>query len=151
MATLTATQAEADYPVFKATGAGIRCTAVGDYEMTANPTAADILLLCKVPAGVDIIGGEVRMEDLDTNATETLDFDVGTAADPDMLGNLGVQTGDAVVGYLPEGGILLPLAGLLKDGPIRTTAETTIQITWIAAAATFAAGHVTLCVDYRCP
>jgi hypothetical protein len=151
MATITATRAADDFPVFQAFGSGIVCAAYGSYDMAANPTANDILQICKVPKGAVIIDGFVRMEDLDSNATETLDFDVGTSADPDAFGNFGVNTGDAVVGYLPEGGIRLPLHGTLKDGPVSITAETTIQLTWIAVAATFAAGTVTVVVYYVNP
>lgn len=151
MATLTATRAADGFPVYKGHGSGMLQVAYGSYDMSANPTAADILQLCKVPAGAVVIDGFVRMEDLDSNATETLDFDVGTSADPDAFGNFGVQTGDAITGYLPEGGIRLPLHGTLKDGPVTLTDETTIQLTWIAAAATFAAGTVTLVVYYVVP
>lgn len=151
MATLTATRAAANFPVSSFSGAGVLQVAYGSYDMAANPTANDVLLLCKVPANATILGGWVRMEDLDSNATETLDFDVGTSADPDAFGNFGVQNGDAVTNYLPEGGILLPLHGTLKDGFVSTTAETTIQLTWIAVAATFAAGTVSVVVQYVVP
>lgn len=151
MATLTATRAADGFPVFKGHGAGYLQVAYGSYDMSTNPTANDVLELCKVPAGAVILGGYLRMEDLDSNATETLDVDVGTADDADAFGNFGVRTGDAVTDYLPEGGILLPLHGTLKDGPVTCTNETTIQLTWIAAAATFAAGTVTLVVHYVVP
>lgn len=148
MATLTATRAAAGFPAALYAGAGVLHAAYGTYDMSANPTADDVLELCKVPAGSVILGGWVRVEDLDSNATETIDFDVGTSADADAYGNFGVQTGDAVTGYLPEGGVLLPLNGTLKDGPVSVTTEQTIQLTWIAAAATFAAGTVTVVVLY---
>jgi hypothetical protein len=151
MATLTATRAAAGFPVSSFSGAGVLQVAYGSYDMSANPTANDVLLLCKVPANATILGGWVRMEDLDSNATETLDFDVGTSADADAFGNFGVQNGDAVTNYLPEGGILRPLHGTLKDGFVTTTAETTIQLTWIAVAATFAAGTVSVVVQYVVP
>lgn len=151
MATVTGTRAASTFPVFTPVGAGLLCRAYGHYDFAAEPAAADVLALCKVPAGATILGGFVRMADMDTNATETLDFDVGTSADTDMLGNFGVQTGDALAGYLPEGGILLPLNGLLaSSGPITVTADTTIQITFVDDPATFGEGNVTLCVDYVC-
>jgi hypothetical protein len=151
MATSTAARAAATFPVYKALGAGTLCAAIGTADIAVNPSINDVVLLCKVPAGAMIIGGFLRMEDLDSNATETIDVDVGTSADADAFGNFGVQTGDAVVGYLPEGGVLLPLHGTLKDGPVTVTVETTIQLTFIAAAATFAAGTVTLVVHYVNP
>lgn len=152
MATITATRAADDFPVFQSqSGSGAACFSYGSYDMAANPSAADILKICKLPAGAVVLGGWVRAEDLDSNATETIDFDVGTATDPDAFGNFGVQTGDAVVGYLPEGGVLMPLHGTLKDGPVSITAETTVQVTWNAVAATFAAGTITVVVQYVNP
>lgn len=148
MATLTATRAASGFPASLYAGAGVLNAAYGSYDMASNPTANDIVELCKVPAGSVILGGWLRVEDLDSNATETIDIDVGTSADADAFGNFGVQTGDAVAGYLPEGGVLLPLHGTLKDGPVSVTSEITVQATWIAAAATFAAGTITVVVLY---
>lgn len=148
MATLTATRAASGFPASLYMGAGVLQAAYGSYDMSANPTANDILEICKVPGGSVILGGWLRVEDLDSNATETIDIDVGTSADADAFGNFGVQNGDAVTNYLPEGGVLLPLHGTLKDGPVTVSSDTTIQVTWIAAAATFAAGTVTVVVLY---
>lgn len=152
MATVTGTRAAATFPAYTGLGAGNLCRAYGHYDYAAEPAAADVLEICRIPAGAVILGGFIRLGDMDSNATETLDFDVGTAADTDMLGNFGVQTGDAIVGYLPEGGILLPLHGLLAtSGPISVTAETVIQVTFVDDPATFDQGNVTVCVDYVCP
>lgn len=157
MATVTADRAAASFPVFKAVGSGILCAAYGTYDFAAEPAAADILEICKVPAGAVVLGGFVRLGDMDTNATETVDIDVGyaangdVAADPDAFGNLGVQTGDAVAGYLPEGGILLPLHGTLATGPVTFTKETTIIVTFVDDPATFDAGEVTVVVYYVNP
>lgn len=157
MATVTATRAAAAFPAFKAVGSGILCAAYGSYDFSAEQAAADILEICKVPAGAVILGGFIRTEDMDSNADETIDMDVGYAAngdvvaDPDAFGNFGVQTGDAVAGYLPEGGVLLPLHGTLKDGPVTLNRETTITVTFVDDAATFAAGTVTVVVHYVCP
>jgi hypothetical protein len=157
MATLTGSRASADFPVFQPLGTGYLCAAYGSYDMAANPTAADILQICRLPAGATVLDGFVRMEDLDSNATETLDIDVGWAAngaesaDPDGFGNFGVQTGDALVGYLPEGGTRLPFHGVLKDGVVSFTRETIVTVTWTAVAATFAAGTITVVVYYVVP
>mgnify|MGYP006176373675 CR=1 FL=1 len=157
MATTTGTRAAADFPVFKPSGAGLVCAAYGYHDFAANPTAADILALCKVPAGAVVIDGLVRIEDIDTNATEELDIDVGyaangaVAADPDAFGNFGVLNGDAVTNYLPEGGTLLPFNGVLGNGPLAFTAETTITATINVDAATFAAGTITVVAYYVVP
>lgn len=157
MATITGTRAAASFPAFKALGAGIVCAAYGSYDFSANPTIADIIELTKVPAGAVVIGGWYRLEDIDTNATETVDIDIGyaangaVAADPDAFGNFGVQNGDAVTNYLPEGGTLLPLNGVLKDGFVTFSRDTVITATIVAAAATFAAGTMSVVVLYVNP
>jgi hypothetical protein len=148
MATLTSTRAAAGFPATLFAGAGVLNVAYGSYDLSAEPAAASDLAICKVPAGAVILGGWIRTEDLDSDASETIDIDVGTVADPDAFGNFGVQTGDAVTGYLPEGGVLLPLHGTLKDGPVTTTADTDIIVTFVDDPATFAAGTVTVVVFY---
>lgn len=156
MATLTATRAASTFPVYAGTHGNVRA-AFGSYDLSANPSAADIIQLCRLPAGAVVLGGWLRMEDIDSNATETLDIDVGwaangaEAADPDGFGNFGVSQGDAVTGYLPEGGTLLPLHGTLKDGFVTFTKETVVQAVVNAVAATFAAGTVSLVVLYVVP
>lgn len=157
MATFTATRAASTFPAFKAVGAGILCVAYGSIDVAAEPAPADIYEMCKVPAGAVILDGFLRHEDIDTDATETMDLDVGyaangaVAADPDAFGNFGVQTGDAVVGYLPEGGVRLPFMGVLKDGPLTLTKETTITVTCVDDPATFTAGTITVVVYYVVP
>ena len=157
MATLTATRAAAAFPTFKTHGSGIQQVAYGSYDFAANPSAADIVKLCKLPAGAVVLGGFMRLEDIDSNATETVDIDIGWAAngaeavDADGFGNFGVRTGDAVTDYLPEGGSLLPLHGVLKDGFVTFTKETTIQATVVATCATFAAGTISVVVWYVVP
>jgi hypothetical protein len=136
MATLTAARAAANFPVGGFAGAGVLNVAYGSYTLAANPTAADIIKFCKVPAGATVIGGWLRGEDIDTG-TETLDIDIGWAAnggtgvgataDPDGFGNFGVVTGDVVTELKPEVSVFLPLNGTLKSGPVSFDAETSIQ------------------------
>lgn len=164
MATLTATRAASTFPVFQPTGSGLLCAAYGTYALTANVTIADIAKMCKLPAGAVVVGGHLYASDIDTNATETLDMDVGwaanggtgtyDAADPDGLGNFGVFTGDAfATGNVSNVvGVNYPLNGLLATGVLPAfTAETTIQIVFNAVAATFAAGSVSVVVFYVVP
>jgi hypothetical protein len=157
MATTTATRAASTFPAYTGLGAGNLCAAYGHYAFTAEQAAADILEVCKLPRGAVVLGGFLRCGDMDSNATETIDIDVGyaangdVAADPDAFGNFGVQTGDAVVGYLPEGGVLLPLHGVLATAPLTLTADTTVIVTFVDDAATFAAGTVTVVVYYVTP
>jgi hypothetical protein len=157
MATLTATRAAATFPVFRPTGAGALCAAYGSYELTANPAASDLIQLCRLPRGAVVLGGFFRAEDLDSNGTETIDIDIGWAAngvesaDPDGFGNFGVRSGDAVTDYLPEGGTLLPLNGVLANAFQTFSAETIVQATVIAQSATFATGTISVVVLYVVP
>jgi hypothetical protein len=149
MATITATRAAAGFPVFQPKGSGVLGVAWGSYELTANPSPGDIIEFCKVPAGATILGGWLYGDDVDTNASETWDMDVGYAAngvesaDTDAFGNFGVQNGDAfTAGNLTqEAGLCFPLQAvtgsrLRAEGPITLSAETKIIGTVVAAAAT---------------
>lgn len=158
MATFTAARAAATFPVFKPLGAGNLGVAYGTIEVAANPVASDVYEMCRVPKGAIILGGRVYSDDLDTNATETLDLDVGwaangvEAADPDGLGNLGVMGADTVAGAKPEGGYNFALGGkLITDGPLAFSAETVITVNCVATAATFAAGTLSVVVHYVVP
>jgi len=157
MATLTAARAAATFPVTSFVGAGVLQVAYGSYTLAANPTAADIVQLCKLPAGAVVLGGFLRGEDIDTG-TEALDIDIGWAAnggtgvgataDPDGFGNFGVITGDAVTELKPEVSIFLPLNGTLKSGPVSFDAETTIQAVINAPANAGGTGVLWLQVHY---
>lgn len=142
--TLTSTRADSGFPVFKPQGSGTVGFAYGVYEVPAAVEDGDIWQMAKIPAGACIIDGFVRADDMDTG-TEALDMDIGWAAngaetaDPDGLGNLGVWTGDAVVGVKPEVMNAYRANGVLKDGPVCFTQETVIQVEANAAAN---AGHV---------
>lgn len=157
MTTFTAARAAADFPVFEASGGGILSRAFGTIQVAVNPVAADIYEMCRLPKGAVVLGGLFRVFDLD-QGTETLDMDVGwaangiEAADPDGLGNFGVLTGDAVVGYKPEIGTLMPLGGVLISAGSQTfSAATLIQVTAVATANSFVAGQMTVVVDYIVP
>ena len=101
MATFTADRAAKGAPTAGSGDGGSLKYAYGTLDIAANPTDGDIYEMCRLPAGAVILGGWFRGDRLDTNATETLDLDLGwaangtEAADPDGLGNLGVLTGDA--------------------------------------------------------
>lgn len=158
MTTFTATRAASTFPAFQASGSGVLCAAYGTIEVSANPVANDVYEMCRIPAGAVIVGGRIYSDDLDTNAAETLDLDVGwlangvEAADPDGLGNLGVFTTDTVAGVKPESGYNFSFGGkLITDGPQAFSAETVIAVTCVATAATFAAGTLSVVVEYVVP
>jgi hypothetical protein len=157
MTTFTASRAASTFPVFKGLGASL-CIAWGSIEVTANPVAADVYELCRIPKGAIVVGGKIMSDDLDTNATETLDLDVGwlangtDAADPDGFGNLGPLTTDIVAGVKPEAGYNFEFGGkLITDGPQAFAAETVVAVTCVATAATFAAGTLSVVVYYYVP
>lgn len=157
MATFTAARAATTFPVYKPS-AGMMGVAYGVIEVAANPVAADVYEMCRLPAGAVVVGGWVRSDDLDTNATEALDLDVGwaangaEAADPDGFGNLGVQGTDTVAGIKPEAGYNFPFGGaLITDGPQAFTRETVVTVNCVAPAATFAAGTLSVVVHYIVP
>lgn len=157
MTTFTATRAAATFPVFER-GGGVVCAAYGTIEVSANPVAADVYEMCRLPAGAVVLGGRIYSDDLDTNATETLDLDIGwlangsDAADPDGFGNLGVLGTDTVAGIKPESGYNYAFGGVLvTDGPKTFAAETVVAVTCVATAATFAAGTLSVVVYYMVP
>jgi hypothetical protein len=153
MATLTAPEAAASFPVFESVGRGVLHVATGSITLATNPTAADILEFCFIPAGATIIGGHLRGDDIDTG-TEALDIDIGWAengvesADTDGLGNFGVITGDAVTELKPEVSIFLPLNGTLKSGPKTFTNKTKITGVVNAPANAGGTGVIWLTVFY---
>lgn len=155
MVTYTAKQATAGAATPSHGMGGDLKVACGSLELATAVAANDILEFCKLPAGAVVVGGWVTGDDIDTNATETFDMDIGwlinddEAADPDGFGNLGVITGDAVAELKPEVSIYMPLGGILRtDGPKLFTAETTIAGDVNAVAATGGTGTITLVVLY---
>lgn len=158
MTTFTTTRAASTFPVFAGAGSGFVQAAFGTIEVAANPVANDVYEMCRLPAGAIVLGGRIYSDDLDTNATETLDIDVGwaangtEAADPDGFGNFGPMTTDTVAGIKPESGYNFALGGkLATDGPQKFSAETVVTVNTVATAATFAAGTLSLVVFYVIP
>jgi hypothetical protein len=154
--TLTATRAAATVPVPDNALAGLLHAHWGSYAIAANVEDGDIFEMHYVPDGATVLDGVVRGDDMDTG-TEALDIDVGWAAnqtdlaDPDGFGNLGIWTGDAVAAIKPEAYNYFPFGGVLKDGVKTFTAaggKTMIQLEANVAAATFAAGDVTVTTYY---
>ena len=155
MATVTAARAASTFPVGGPGQANLLHVAYGVYNMASALSAADIIAFCKVPAGATVIGGYVQGVDVDTNATETFDLDIGwaangtDAADPDGFGNFGVLTGDAVAEFRPVAGIYLPFVNIIQDSGVKTfAAETKIIGTITAAAATGGTGVLKVVVFY---
>lgn len=155
MATITAPRAAANFPVPGLPEQGALGVAWGYYNVATNPTAADIVEMCKLPAGATVIDGWLIAADLDTNATETLDLDVGwaangtDAADADGFGNFGVLSGDAVTEVRPVAGVRLGFANIVQDSGYKTfAAETKVIVTFTGTNATLTAGYLKVIVHY---
>lgn len=148
--------------------AGTVKAAFGNYAVTGNVADGDIFQMCKLPKNSLVIGGVFYAGDLDTG-TETLDLDVGYTANgggsatfTDANGetwtnaassasatgfvNSGVLTGDAVVDLLAAGSNMRPFP--MATGPLYFSEETLVQVEANAAAATFAAGTISVVVYY---
>jgi len=155
--TFIATRAAATFPVAQSHIAGTLCQAWGTIAVGANPTDGDIYQMCRVPAGATITGGYIYTEDLDAHATETLDMMVGWAANGDevadpnglllakvFVGDIDIHL-DVASNYMFLGGVLL------SAGPKTVNAETILQVECNVTAATFAAGQMSLYVNYLSP
>ena len=152
--TLTATKGKLSAPQPGTGPAGNLKVQYETYSIAANVEAGDVFAMVWVPA-CTVLDGRIVADQLDTHNTPTLDMNVGwaangvDAADPDGFGNFGVWDDAAVTGYKPEVGHRLPFGGtLLANGPKTFTVPTQILVTDVAAAATFAAGQMTLIVEY---
>ena len=155
MTTFTATRATADFPVAGPGPGGSAKMAFGSIAVAVNPVAGDIYEMCRLPDTAIVTGGFLMASDMDTDATETLDMDLGWAAngsevaDPDGLGNFGVWSGDAT-GTKPEAGSYFAAGGvLLTAGPKTFSGEVVIQVECIVTAATFATGQLTVVIFYN--
>jgi len=161
MTIFTSLRGDKRFPVAGVGHGGSVKYAYGQIDIAVNPIAADIYEMCRLPAGAVIIDGWFRGDRLDTNATETLDIDVGWAAnggtgsfdalDADGLLDTGVMTGDvfALGNVANVSSYNYPLNGKLNEGVFpEFTKETVIQLTTVATAATFAAGTLSVMVFY---
>lgn len=120
----------------------------GVYEIGTALSGADIVTMLRVPANYTVLGGWLMGDDLDTG-TETLELDVGISGDATKFLNSGVISGDAVAGFKPETGILLPLFGGGSDIPWTPTSDTDVIVTVTAAANAGGTGTLGLTV-YGC-
>ena len=130
----------------------------GTYTHAENLAAATIIEYCRLPKGAVLVGGYYSATDLDTNATEEIDIDIGWAAngvdlaDPDGLGNLGAGiTGDVSV-HLGAAGWFFPFQNVMfSAGPITFGAETVLQAVVNTDAATGGTGQSTMVAYYYVP
>ena len=114
------------------------------YALTANPTANDIITMLQIPAGFKVVDGWMIATDLDTNATETIELDIGISGDTTKFLNSGVLNGDVITNFSTVASIRLPFE--TTDLPYTPTSATDLIVTVVAAAATFAAGTLSVYV-----
>ena len=157
MTTFTATRAATTFPVAQSHIAGTVCQAWGTIAIGTNPVDGDIYQMCWVPNGATVTGGYMVIEDIDTHATETLDLMIGWAAngdevaDPNGLMLAKVLNGDISV-HADIAGSRIEFGGVLTgDGPKTFDAATLIQVEANTACATFAAGRMSVFVNYLSP
>lgn len=157
MATFTGPRAGAGIvPVDPGMGAYAVFGITGHIDISAAPAASDIYELCWLPAGFTVVGGLLTFGDADTHGTETLEFNLGWAAnggsgtydsaDADGLGDFGVSNGDSFANpsICSVAGNIIPLAGKLiavssaDGGPIHFTKKTKVQAVCVAVSETWA-------------
>ncbi len=115
----------------------------GEKTFTAAPSAADVIKMFKIPVGFTPLFGYLMGDDLDTNATETIELDVGITGSATKYLDSGALNGDAVTNVKTTVGIWMPLMGDLILTPAATiTTETDLIVTVTAAAATGGTGTV---------
>lgn len=166
--TLTGRRARSTFPPQGHGYGGALYSCWGSYSIAANVEDGDIFELCKTPTGGNgfiVLGGWLAAADMDTG-TEALDMDLGWAANGSAaaatlespwgtsytdsgyaasvtgLGNFGVWSGAAVTN-IHAGGNYRPI---ILATPLWFAKPTVIQIEANVAAATFAAGAVTVCL-----
>lgn len=108
------------------------------YAFASAPSANDIVQMMTIPAGATIVSVVLDSDQIDTNGTPTMSFDVGDAANPTRYLSASTlpRTGGAAV------------ANVAAAYGYQYSANTPLQVKVHAAAATFAAGTVRLLVEY---
>lgn len=103
---------------------------------------ADVIEFGQVPEGAVYVDGYLACDDLDTDGTPALTFDVGDDDDPDGLLD-GSNVGQA-------GGVAR-FNGALLVNKTKTDGPKTISVTVASAAEAGAAGTIRLVLMYYCP
>lgn len=131
----------------------------------------DVYKLCKIPAKILVHGGYLVMDNIDSNATETIDIDIGWAdngggsatytdtgsgevytnmgagaANSAGFVNSGVLTADGVTGLVAAG---QEIRHFYFTKPVYFSQETQVQGLVNAIAATMGGGVLGIYVNYR--
>lgn len=117
----------------------------GTRAVAANPAANDTLNMFTMAKGFVPLFGWVFGGDIDTNAAETIEVDVGIPGAATKYLDSGALNGDAVLNLKTTVGIWMPLMGdLILVKPTALTADTDCIVTFTATAATFTAAQLTV-------
>lgn len=121
-----------------------------DHAFSSAPAVNDILELAALPAGARVVDMVLESDDLDSNGTPLVSFDVGI-----MSGNWGDESQSRTVGAEFFSADTVARAGGVSRPTLRTAFRTapasndrSIGLKIAAAAATFQAGTVALTVSY---
>lgn len=118
------------------------------HAFTANPIANDIIELAPLPAGTRVVDMIFDSDDLDSNATPLISFDVGLMSgewgDEDQARTVGAQFFAALT-TSRAGGVARPsIQPAFRTAP--SAIDRSIGVKINAAAATFQAGTIGLTV-----
>ena len=117
------------------TGCEINEVAIPFDYPAANPTVADLLLLAKVPAGVQIVDWDIIPEDADSNGAPTLAASFGSMNAG--LTDLATTYKAAMVGF---GTAAVERNASSACWSESSASERVIGLKWTAVAATYVAG-----------
>ncbi len=133
--------------------AGQVCAMRFSYAFASAPSANDIVELGVIPAGARVVDMILDTDDLDSNGSPTMTFDVGI-----MSGNFGDNDAARTCGAEFFSGSNAPQSGAVARPTLKTAfrtaatqADRSIGLKVAAAAATFVAGSVGLTVLYATP
>lgn len=107
-------------------------------DITANPTAADTVTF-RLPAGFDLAKLWLHASDMDTNGAPTLAGKVGYKVNSQFAADDDAFFAAAALGQAVQ---RLDISPLVPLGVLQYDLD--VQVTWTNAAATFAAGTITL-------
>lgn len=115
-------------------------------DLSTAPVLNDRALSQPIPKRSLITGVKIISARLDTNATATMTGVVGFIQGGTVSGSYFVNaTSDARLIYRTGG---TAVANVFADGPLLTTQDTQIVVTFLNAPATFAAGSIWIIVDF---
>lgn len=143
MATVQSSRVTSGQPARAATPGVFHDIATYTIPATGDGSAAnDIIQMIPVEKGTRVVGMTLTCEDVDTDGSPTVEFDVGDGDDVDRFidgSTIGRTGGVATLGS--------GVAAAAADGVFYTyTADDTIDIKVVTAATAKAAGVITLCV-----